>query len=147
DSAAARESVEFQGAADSLERPGVSRVEGRLAHQVGSGLLFLPSAAGGSSPVVLEPGSVVTFHGPKPGPSLIPPLFQISVGRCARISGMLRGISEHAVRLTVPWQAAEIEVARPGVQAVIQRPGEARIFTDGFSRIDPSRWKVGGKPE
>jgi hypothetical protein len=60
---------------------------------------------------------------------------------------MLRRIGDHAVWLSVPWQAAEIEVARPGVQAVVQRPGEARVFGDGFAQLDPSRWTVGGKPE
>src|SRR5262249_38912723 len=47
----------------------------------------------------------------------------------------------------VPWQSSEITVARPGVQAVLQRPGEARVFADGFDRVDAARWSVTGKPE
>ena len=61
------------------------------------------------------------------------------MGETARLSGMLRGVTDKAVTLSVPWQAAEVQIARPGVQAVIQRPGEARLFADRFDRIDADR--------
>jgi hypothetical protein len=146
-SALARPDGAVQAAAELLDRPGQPRVEGRLVDEVGSGLKFLPARVPADGAIALEPGSVVTFPGPKLAPAAIPPLFQVSVGSCARISGVLRGISDRAVRLAVPWQATEIEVARPGVQAVIQRPGEARVFADGFSQIDAAQWTVGGNPE
>ena len=38
-------------------------------------------------------------------------------------------------------------MSRPGVQAILQRPGEASVFADGFSRVDTARWTVEGKPE
>jgi hypothetical protein len=60
---------------------------------------------------------------------------------------MLRGITEKSVLMRVPWQAAEVQIARPGVQAVIQRPGEAKLFAESFDRIDAGRWTVEGKPD
>ena len=87
------------------------------------------------------------FQGTEPQAVLIPPLFRVQVGETARISGMLHAVSDKGVALSVPWQAAEIVVARPGAQAILQRPGEARLFADRFERISESRWSVSGKPE
>jgi hypothetical protein len=112
-----------------------------------SGLGFVPDSQKTEKPLPLEPGFLVTFQEPGRAATSIPPLFQVLVGENARISGLLRSVSDKAVILSVPWQSSEITVARPGVQAVLQRPGEARIFADGFDRIDPSRWSLTGKPE
>ncbi len=51
------------------------------------------------------------------------------------------------MRLGAGWQADEIALLRPGVQAIVQRPGEARVLVDGFETIDNGRWLVAGKPE
>ncbi len=66
------------------------------------------------------------------------------VGENARLSGLLKSVSGSAVTLSVPWQSADVTVARPGVQAVFQRPGEARVFAETFRRINPMRWSVTG---
>jgi hypothetical protein len=147
DRASARPLGEHQAPLQSLDRQGQPRLEGLLVADVSSGLKFLPRADTGRQPMALEPGSVVSFQGSAPVVASIPPLFQVLVGESARISGMLRAVGDQAVTLFVPWQSGEIRVARPGVQAVLQRPGEARVFADGFDRLDPSRWSVGGKPE
>ena len=89
----------------------------------------------------------VYFDDQRPAATAIPPLFQVLVGENARISGLLKSVTGSAVMLSVPWQSADIRVARPGVQAVFQRPGEARVFADVFRQIDPLRWTVTGKPE
>jgi hypothetical protein len=95
----------------------------------------------------LEPGYVVTFQEQTSAPSAIRPLFQVLIGECARISGQLRTVTESAVTLSVPWQPSMISIARPGVQGVLQRPGEAKVFAEAFDRVDPARWTVTGKPE
>jgi hypothetical protein len=61
-----------------------------------------------------------------------------------RLSGTLRGISPDALRLGVRWRSAEITLPRPGVQAVVQRPGEARVLVDGFDSIEGARWSKTG---
>ncbi|MGC8638808.1 MAG: hypothetical protein ACP5XB_02885 [Isosphaeraceae bacterium] len=135
-------SVEF------LERPGQPRLQGRLALQAGAGLTFIPGGdVQTGQPLVLQPGAVVSFQRPPLPPATIPPLFHVSVGLCARISGLLREVTDKGVILSAPWRAEPIRVARPGVQAILQRPGEASIFADGFRRIDKTRWTVEGKPE
>jgi hypothetical protein len=135
------------GTKDYLERPGGPRVEGRLVADASAGLGFLPHSDQAGKPLSLEPGSVVTLQGPEPAAVSSPPLFQVLVGENARLSGLLRSVSDKAVLLSVPWQASGITVARPGVQAVLQRPGEARVFVDEFQRLDRSRWAVTGNPE
>ena len=129
-----------------LDRPGQPRVEGRLA-EAGSELKFSVRSGASEQSLALAPGSVVSFQGNEPEPAAIPPLFHVSVGETARLSGMLRGVTDKTVTLSVPWQAAEVQIARSGVQAVIQRPGEARLFADRFDRLDATRWTVEGKPE
>ena len=138
----------YASAASSSSGTEASRVEGRL--------VFDPASGSGSSrpttrqkrPLPLEPGTVVQLPGRA---SRWPPRCRRS-SRCwsARRPGS-RGSSgrcrDRAVTLSVPWQAAEVSVARPGVQAVLQRPGEARLFAEEFDRIDAARWSVTGKPE
>jgi hypothetical protein len=145
---AARQPGENSGGAVFLVRQGQGqpRLEGSLVFDENSGLRFLP---GGDEKqgLLLAPDSIVEFSGSVPAPDAIPPLFQVRLGETSRISGRLRLVSEKAVELSVPWQSGELHLARPGVQAVLQRPGEARVFTDRFERIDPSIWSVTGKPE
>ena len=143
----ARAPGENQTGAVLLDRGGQPRLEGSLLADLGSGLKFLPRGGEPQRPLALEAGSVLSFQGTEPLAVSIPPLYRVQVGASARISGMLHAVSAKAVSLSVPWQAAEIVVTRPGVQAVLQRPGEARLFADRFDRISDSRWFVSGKPE
>ncbi len=130
-----------------LDRGEQPRLEGSLLPDLGGGLKFLPRAGEPQRPLALEAGAVLSFQGTEPPAVSIPPLYRVQVGESARLSGMLHAVSDKAVTLSVPWQAAEIVVMRPGVQAVLQRPGEARLFADRFDRISDSRWSVSGKPE
>jgi len=143
----ARAPGENQTGAVLLDRGGQPRLEGSLLADLGSGLKFLPRGGEPQRPLALEAGSVLSFQGTEPLAVSIPPLYRVQVGESARISGMLHAVSDKAVALSVPWQAAEIVVTRPGVQAVLQRPGEARLFADRFDRISDARWSVSGKPE
>ena len=95
---------------------------------------------------ILEPGSVVHFNGSGPDSLANVPPFRVLVGEALRLSGSLRGISPTTVRLGVSWQAGEVTLPRPGVQAVVQRTGEARILVDGFETLDATRWSISGKP-
>ncbi len=130
-----------------LEREGGLRVEGRLVFDAGIGFGFVPADDKEKRPLPLEPGTTVRLQSSEPPASSLPPLFQVRVGESARISGQLRAVRERAVTLAVPWQSAAVSVARPGVQALLQRPGEARVFVEEFELIDAGRWSVTGKPE
>jgi hypothetical protein len=132
---------------ESLQREGKARAAGRLVLDRAGKLVFADASEGARGPITLEPGAVVTFPTAEYHASSLLPLFQVLVGESARISGQIRSIGAHAVGLAVPWQSAEVRVARPGVQAVLQRPGEARVFVEPFLRIDPARWTITGKPE
>jgi len=129
---------------ESLERPGGQRVQGRLTGDARSGFGFIPSDARALR--ALEPGSVVHFNGSGPDSLANTPPFRVLVGEALRLSGSIRGISPTTVRLGVSWQAAEVTLPRPGVQAVVQRTGESRILVDGFETLDATRWSISGKP-
>ncbi|MFO0890846.1 MAG: hypothetical protein U0790_17080 [Isosphaeraceae bacterium] len=139
-------SDEPAGGAEFLERPGSPRLEGSLARDVSGGLKFVPRADP-SRPVTLEPGHSVVFPAPQLPSTVIPPLFQAQVGESARISGALRGLSPTTLSLSVPWQDGDVQLARPGVQALLQRPGEAALFADPFEELDASRWAAEGKAQ
>jgi len=128
---------------ETIERPGGQRVEGRLAGDARSGFGFVP--ANGSSTLPLEPGSVIHCDGSSPDFLASPAPFRVLAGEALRLSGMVKGISPTALRLGVSWQSREVTVARPGVQAVVQRPGEAKVLIDGFETLDTSRWSIDGK--
>ena len=84
---------------------------------------------------------------PAPTSLVSPPPFRVLIGESLRLSGSLRGITETGVRLGLSWQAPEVTMPRPGVQAVVQRHGESRVLVDGFETLDASRWSITGKPE
>jgi hypothetical protein len=128
---------------ETLERPGGQRVPGSLAGDARGGFSFQPS--NGSSPNSLEPGSVIHVDGPNPDVLASPAPFRVLAGEALRLSGVVRGISPSELRLGVNWQSQELTLMRPGVQAVIQRPGEARLLVDGFETVDRSRWSIDGK--
>jgi hypothetical protein len=134
-----------QTRAESLELPGGQRLQGRLAGDARVGFGFTPNDA--STPRTLEAGSVINFDGAGPNSLESPPAFRVLIGESLRLSGSLRGIGQSDVRLGLRWQAAEVKMVRPGVQAVVQRPGEARVLVDGFETLEKSRWSITGKPE
>ena len=134
-----------QTRADLLELPDGQRVSGRLAGDGRTGIAFIPVEA--SAPVPLESGSVVQFNGSGPTSLASTPPFRVLIGETLRLSGTLRGISQRGVRFGLSWDAADLALPRPGVQAVVQRTGEARVIVDGFETLEKSRWVITGKPE
>jgi hypothetical protein len=130
---------------ETLERPGGQRVVGHLAGDSRTGFGFTPSNS--SAPHALEIGSIIHFNGSGPASLVSPPPFRVLIGESLRISGALRGITESGVRLGLFWQGPEVIMPRPGVQAVVQRPGESRVLVDGFETLDATRWSITGKPE
>jgi hypothetical protein len=89
---------------------------------------------------------VVHFNGSGPDSLTNTPPFKVLIGEVLKLSGSLLGITDSGVRLGVSWQDREVTLPRPGVQAVVQRAGEARILADGFETLDASRWSIDGKP-
>jgi hypothetical protein len=131
-----------------LERPGSPRLNGSLSPDLTSGLRFLPIGDGETGSLPLKSGEVVVFPPPGPSPSSIPPVFRVLMGETGRLSGMLRRVGEMTVSLVVPWQDEEVMIARPAVEAVLQRPGESRVFLEPFESFQTERWSVvAGKPE
>jgi hypothetical protein len=135
-----------QGMGETFERPGGERAPGRLVGDARAGFAFQSAGPDGAR-LALEPGGVIEF--PTAGlPSLTsPPPYRVLIGDLLRLSGTLKSVSRSAVRFGVGWQSGEITLERPGVQAVVQRPGEARVLVDGFEALDQSRWTITGKPE
>jgi hypothetical protein len=130
---------------ESLERPGGQRVSGNFAGDSRTGYGFTPPQS--SAPLALEVGSVVHFNGSGP-PSLVsPPPFRVLIGESLRLSGYLRGITDTSVKMGLFWQVPEVTMPRPGVEAVVQRPGESRVLVDGFESLATTRWSITGKPE
>lgn len=130
---------------ESLERPGGQRVAGRLAGDSKTGFAFIPVDS--SVPLVLEAGAIVHFDGSGPTPLISTPPFRVLIGDSLRLTGYLRSITESSVRLGLGWQARELTMPRPGVQAIVQRRGESRVLVDGFETLNRTRWSITGKPE
>jgi hypothetical protein len=134
-----------QSRSDSLERPGGQRVSGHLTGDARSGFGFMPASA--AAPLALETGSIVYFNSSGPETFASPPPVRVFASESLRLSGWLRGISPKSVSLRPMWAGQDVTLPRPGVQAVVQRPGEARVLVDGFETLDTGRWAITGKPE
>ena len=134
-----------QTTVESLERPGGQRLSGLLAGNTRTGFGFTPSQS--SAPIALEVGAIVHFNGAGPASLVSPPPFRVLIGESLRLSGSLRGITETSVQMGLFWQAPDLTMPRPGVQAVVQRPGESRVLVDGFETLAATRWSITGKPE
>jgi hypothetical protein len=128
-----------------LVRSDGQRLVGNLRSDAPRGFLFVP--LGAAQPLALETGAVVVFEGPEPDPTTGFPPFRVELGLGQRISGRLGAVEETSVRLTESSAGGPVAVARPGVSAVIQRPGEVLVFQDGFETIDGARWTEIGDPD
>jgi hypothetical protein len=137
-----------QAGVEELDRPGGRRVAGRIEGDARSGFRFAPRDGG--SPIALEPGVTIlrearTTAASEPASSGPPP-FQLLAGEAARFSGSIRALTQTELRWGPGWQAGEVAMPRGCVQAIVQRPGEARVLADGFETIDAERWSVTGSP-
>jgi hypothetical protein len=137
-----------QVAVEELDRLDGRSVPGRLEGDARLGFRFAPRDGG--PPIALDPGLTIRRQGSGPitaGPaSTGSPPFHLLGGETARLSGLIRAITATEVRWNPAGQAGEIALPRAAVQAIIQRPGEARVLADSFEAIDPSRWTVTGNP-
>jgi hypothetical protein len=129
---------------ESLERTDGTRVDGRIRGDAKTGFRF--HSVDASAPLVLDPGSVIHFPGSVANPLAGPPPFRILIGEALRLSGTIQSVSSTSVRAGVSWRNDSLTLPRPGVQAVVQRPGEARVWFDDFETLERSKWTIGGKP-
>jgi hypothetical protein len=134
-----------EGARESIEMADGRRVEGRLEGDSRAGFRFIP--AGGGRAVSLETLNRVAFSGKGPDPSSGSVPFTARLGFGGRISGRLAVVTPDAVRLEDGPGGRPVKIARAGVLAIDQRPGEAQVIRDGFESIDASRWTVTGSAE
>ncbi len=132
-----------QTSVETLETPSGQHIEGWLEGENRSGFRFRPREA--DTPIAIQAGSIIQANGSGADSLAGLPPFRVLVGESLRLSGLIRSISESSVRVKLSWQGEEVTLPRPGVQSVIQRPGEARILADGFERLDASRWSIEGK--
>jgi hypothetical protein len=130
---------------DTLVRPDGQRVAGKLRGDAARGFAFVPAQGGQLLP--LEPSAQVVFDGPEPDPAAGFPAFRVELGLGQRISGRLGPLDDRAVRVLDSSAGGPVTIARAGVSAVIQRPGEVLVFQDGFETIDGSRWTEAGDPD
>ena len=130
---------------ESLERPGGQRLSGHLAGDSRTGLRLH------SLTVIHAAYARNRFDRPfqwfRPCFSRKSAPFPRFDRRIATTFGFAAGITESSVRLGLFWQEREVTMPRPGVQAVVQRPGESRVLVDGFESIATTRWSITGKPE
>lgn len=132
----------FAARGETLTPPDGQRIAGRLVAE-GARVRFQPEK--GAKDVPLEAGSVITFQPTSPAVAPGTPPFRLELGLDQRISGRLGTIDREAVRL-VDGPGGPITVARTGLCGVVQRPGEAQVFQDGFESLDEPQWTGVGEP-
>ncbi len=133
------------GPTERLETNQGRTLAGRLVGSA-SGFVFVPDGEG--SPIPLEKARAITFEGPSPDPALGIPPFRVVLGPDGQLSGRLLALDEQTIRLTEGPGGQPLTIARAGAHAVLQRPGEAQVFRDGFEKLDESRWPIQlGMPE
>ncbi len=137
-----------QSIAEELVRPDGRKVAGRIEGNPRIGFRFTP--ADGSAPIPIEPGMTIRREAPTsatpPTTAGLPP-FHLLAGEAARLSGTLRSVGDDRVTWSIEGRSGEIILPRACVQAIVQRPGEARVLSDSFESIDSSRWSSTGHPE
>ena len=139
-----------QAGVEELDRPDGQRIAGRIEGDARSGFRFAPR--GGGPPIALEPGAMIRREGQGRGPGRARarrhrPACRRSTCWSARPRGSraaLRTLTGSEVRFAPDWQPGEVTMPRACVQAIVQRPGEARVLADGFEAIDAARWSVTG---
>ncbi len=137
-----------QSTTEELVRPDGRKVAGRIEGNARVGFRFAP--ADGSAPIRIEPGTTIRREAPT---SATPPTtagwppFHLLAGEAARLSGTIRSVADDRVTWSMEGRSGEIILPRACVQAIVQRPGEARVLADSFESIDSSRWSATGHPE
>ena len=133
-----RHPARAQTRVESLERPDGQRVAGRLAGDSRTGFGFIPSQSSVPARSRSRLDHPFQWFRPEfPGERTAVSGFDRPSRYDSR--GSLRGITESSVRLGLSWQTREVTMPRPGVQAIVQRPGESRVLVDGFEAARPRR--------
>ena len=120
------------------------RVFGRVAGDAAGGYRFVPEAGGPALP--LERVAEVLADGSPPPADVPPPRWHALLHAGQRVSGRLAGLDPAELRLDDGPGRRAVRVARAGVRALVQRPGEAVVFDEGFEALEP-RWQRVGNPE
>jgi len=132
------------GRVESIDGPDGKRLPGKLAGDAAAGYRFEPAEGGPARP--FRAGDAVDFEGPGADSATATPTFRAELGLGQRISGRLGAVDAAAVTLEDGPGRRPATIARAGVLALQQRPGEVLVFQDGFEAIDPARWAVVGEP-
>ena len=128
-----------------LERPNSPPALGTITGSAEAGFKFLPDDS--SEAIPLLSGYTLLFPKAEQTPPSPSTPFQLLGGECLRISGALKSLDSKEIEFSVPWSDQPLRMARAAPQAIVQFPGESRIFADGFEQLDKARWTVAGSPE
>lgn len=131
--------------AASIETTDGRRLQGAVTGNESGGFRFTPIGDGTAIP--LETLSRVTFHTTGPSPASASPPFLIQLGFGGRISGRLGSSKPDEIQWEDSATGRTIALARAGIRAIDQRPGEAQVLHDGFETLDERRWSQVGLPE
>lgn len=121
-----------------LQTPEGRTIAGRLVVDAAAGFVLVPE--GGGAPVPIERARAVTFEGPAPDRSRGAAPFRVLLGADGQVSGRLASLDEREIRLSEGPGGSPVTIARAGARALVQRPGEAQVFRDGFEALDDARW-------
>ena len=133
-----------QAPPETAERLDGSRVAGRLVASQTENAEFVPDAPG--PPIPWSEIARITSDGRGPSSTSGPAPFQVRLGSGRKVSGQLLGLDRTTVKLAPATGPKPLTIARGGVSALVQRPGEVEALRDGFEALDPTRWSQTGRP-
>jgi hypothetical protein len=143
--ASARQTPKDSAAAERAATRDGRRLAGHLESRGGGRAWFVPADAG-IEPLPLEDLADVRFEPPSPGHAWSDPPFQLLLAGDGRLAGRLEAVDDKEIRLEEGPDGGPVRVARAGVRALIQRPGEALILLDEFETLNESHWARNGSP-
>jgi hypothetical protein len=132
-------------AQETIEARDGTTVPGRLDGDARAGFVFRPAAGGAGLPLSAVRG--VRFTPAEGDPARPAPPVQVDLGHVGRIGGTLRSLDAETLRLDGGPGGASLAIARDGVRAVRQRPGEAQVLAEAFDSLRESVWSSVGSPE
>lgn len=132
------------GGRETLETDDGTRTPGRLEGDPVGGFRFVGVDA---KTTTLARGTLIQGPGRGTATAAGLPPFRVELGLGRRISGRLGAVDGGQVQLLDVSGEGKLTVARAGVLAVVQRPGETQVFHDAFESLDTNRWSVVGEPE
>lgn len=128
---------------ETLDAGGEARIPGRIEAQPDGGFVFIGTGDGGTTP--LAPGQTIEFTGAGPAATSGSPPFRVEMGLGQRVTGRLESVDEQTITLLGLAGGQKTTIARGGVLALVQRPGENLVLQEGFETLDSSRWTIEGE--